>query len=303
MTAAEAIQLLPEVADALSDGAPVVALESAVISHGLPRPLNLEVALAMEAAVREEGAVPATIAVVDGQVRIGLTRSELTRLAAEHDAHKLSTRDLAVAVARRATGGTTVAATAILARSAGIEVFATGGIGGVHRGEPLDVSSDLLELQRTPILVVCAGAKAILDLPATREALESGGVLLAGWQTAELPAFYSRSSGEAVDVRVESAGDAAAIWMARRALDTPGAMLLCVPVPEADELDAGEVEAAIEGALAEAAAAGIRGREVTPFLLQRVAEATGGSTLEANASLLRNNASVAGAVARAVAAG
>ena len=297
------MHIFPEVGAALHAGAPVVALESTVIAHGMPRPRNLEVALAMEAAVRSEGAIPATIAVLDGAVHIGLSERQLNRLAGEEGAMKLSTRDLAVALARGATGGTTVAATAFLAHRVGIGVFATGGIGGVHRGLPLDVSADLLELQRTPIIVTCGGAKAILDLPATREALESSGILVVGWQTDEFPAFYSRASGESVDVRVEGAAEVAAIRDRRVTLQTPGAVLVCAPVPEADALEGGEVEAVIRQALGEAEGAGVRGRDVTPYLLWRVAEATGGDSLDANAALLRNNASIAGAIAAEIAGG
>ncbi|MGI9181231.1 MAG: pseudouridine-5'-phosphate glycosidase, partial [Longimicrobiaceae bacterium] len=214
---------------------------------------------------------------------------------------KLSTRDLPVATARERDGATTVAATMWLARQAGIRVFATGGIGGVHRGPLPDISADVTELGRTPLLVVCAGAKAILDLPATREALETAGVLVVGWQTGEMPAFYSRSSGLPVDVRADNPGEVAALWRAARELALPGALLLCVPPPERFALATEEVEEAISGALARAEAEGVHGKEITPFLLRAVGDATGGRSLEANVALLRNNARVAAAVAAALA--
>jgi pseudouridylate synthase len=296
------IRTSPEVAAALAAGQPVVALESTVLAQGLPRPRNLEVGRALEATVRAGGAVPATVGVVAGVPVVGIGEAEIRHLAEADGVLKLSTRDLAVPVARGTDGATTVAATMWLAARAGVQVFATGGIGGVHRGEAGDVSADLTELGRTPMLVVCAGAKSILDLPATREALETAGVLVAGYGTDELPAFYARESGLPVDVRVESAEEAAALWRAHRALGAPGAVLLCVPPPAADAIPAAEVEAAIAGALARADAAGVRGKEVTPFLLRAVAEATGGRTLEANVALLGNNARVAAAVAAAVCA-
>jgi pseudouridylate synthase len=295
------IRTSPEVAAALAAGRPVVALESTVLAHGLPRPRNLEVGRAMEEAVRAGGAVPATVGVVAGVPVVGIGDAEIRHLAEADGVLKLSTRDLAVPVARGRDGATTVAATMWLAARAGVRVFATGGIGGVHRGEARDVSADLTELGRTPMLVVCAGAKSILDLPTTREALETAGVLVAGYGTDELPAFYARESGLPVDVRVDTAEEAAALWRAHRALDAPGAVLLCIPPPAADAIPAAEVEEAISGALARADAEGVRGKEVTPFLLRAVAEATGGRSLEANDALLRNNARVAAEVAAACA--
>lgn len=297
------IRIAAAVGDALAAGRPVVALESTVLAHGLPRPRNLEVGRALEDEVRAGGAVPATVGVLGGIPTVGLDAAGLERLATGNVVAKLSTRDLPVATARGSDGATTVAASLWLARRAGVEVFATGGIGGVHRGPLPDVSEDLLELARTPLLVVCAGAKAILDLPATREALESGGVLVAGWKTDELPAFYSRGSGLAVDARVESAAEAAALWHAHRGLGLPGAVLLCVPPPAAQGLPAAEVEEAIGRALEAAERAGVRGKEVTPFLLRAVAEATGGRSLEANVALLRQNARVAADVAAALGPG
>jgi pseudouridylate synthase len=296
------IRTSPEVAAALRAGQAVVALESTVLAHGLPRPLNLEVGRRMEAAVRAAGAVPATVGVLGGVPRVGLDDDALVRLATGDDVPKLSTRDLAFPVARGGDGATTVAATAGLAARAGVHVFATGGIGGVHRGELPDVSADLLELSRTAVLVVCAGAKSVLDLPATREALETAGVPVLGLGTDEMPGFYSASSGLSVDVRVDSEREAAELWRAHRALGLPGGMLLCVPPPPAFALPPAEVEAAIETALAGAEREGVRGRAVTPYLLRAVAEATGGRSLEVNRALLLQNAGVAGTVARLAAA-
>ena len=289
------------VRDALEARRGVVALESTVIAHGLPHPRNLQVARELEDEVRAHGAVPATVGVVAGTPIVGLSAADVERLGTAEGVLKLSTRDLAVPVARGLDGATTVAATMWLAHRAGVAVFATGGIGGVHRGEAHDVSADLTELGRTPMVVVCAGAKAILDLAATREALETAGVLVVGFGTDELPAFYSRESGIPVDVRADTADEVAALWSAHRALAAPGAILLCVPPPAGHALPAAEVERAIGDALLEAEARGIRGKEVTPFLLSSVAERTGGRSLEANVALLRNNARTAAAVAAAMA--
>jgi len=295
------IRTSPPVAAALAGRRPVVALESTVLAHGLPRPRNLRVGRAMEQAVREGGALPATIGVVAGVARIGLEEAEIEQLAMADGVLKLSTRDLAVPIARGTDGATTVAATMWLSARAGVRIFATGGIGGVHRGEARDVSADITELGRTPMLVVCAGAKSVLDLAGTREALETAGVLIVGFRADELPAFYSARSGIPVDVRVEDAAQAAALWRAHRELGLPGAVLLCVPPPPGHALDAEEVEGAIESALSAARTEGIRGKEVTPFLLRAVAEATGGRSLEANVALLLNNARVAASVAVALA--
>lgn len=289
-----------EVREALGARRPVVALESTVIAHGLPHPHNLEVAQALEAEVRAGGAVPATVAVIEGVPVVGLSAAEIERIAVGEGVLKLSTRDLPLARARRADGATTVAATLWLAHRAGIQVFATGGIGGVHRGPLPDVSADLTELGRTPLIVVCAGAKAILDLVATREALETAGVLVVGWQTDDLPAFYSSASGLPVDARVDTVQEVAALWRAHRELGLPGALLLCVPPPEPYALPPDEVAEAITQALARAEGEGVRGKEVTPFLLRAVVEGTGGRSLEANVALLRNNARVAAAVAAAL---
>ena len=295
------IRTSPEVAAALAAHRPVVALESTVLAHGLPRPRNLEVGRAMEQAVADGGAVPATVGVVAGVPHVGMGDAEIERLAMADGVLKLSTRDLAVPVARGTDGATTVAATMWLAARAGVQVFATGGIGGVHRGEARDVSADLTELGRTPMVVVCAGAKSVLDLPATREALETAGVLVVGWGTDELPAFYAARSGIPVDVRVDDARQAAALWRAHRDLGLPGALLLCVPPPAEQALDADEVERFIAVALEGARRKGIRGKEVTPYLLRAVASATGGRSLEANVALLLNNARVAASVAVALA--
>jgi pseudouridylate synthase len=291
------IDLSDDVRSAIEAGSPIVALESTVLTHGLPRPRNLEVGLAMEDAVRAAGATPATVAVIDGVPVVGVTRERLGRLASTTDALKISTRDLPLAAATGADGGTTVAATLFLAARCGIRVFATGGIGGVHRGDAHDVSADLGELARTPMLVVCAGAKSILDLAATREALETAGVLLLGWRTDELPAFYARESGLAVDARVDTAAEAAAVMREHRRLGLPGAVLLCVPPPPEAALDAAEVERAVTGAVERARRRGVGGRRLTPLLLTAVAEATGGRSLEANVALLLRNARVAAEVA------
>jgi len=278
----------------------VVALESTVVAHGLPYPANLETARQMEAAVRQHGAVPATIAVLQGRLHVGLTEPELEFLATARNIRKVSRRDLPVVVAQRADGATTVAATATIAAWAGIEVFATGGIGGVHRDAPFDVSNDLPTLASVPVAVVCSGAKAILDLPATLEWLETAGVPVVGYCTDELPAFYSRRSGLRVDTRVDIPQEAAAIIRAARRLGLPGGILVVVPVPEADELPAERVEPQIIAALAEARAQRIDGNAVTPFLLKWLAQETGGASLKANVALLKNNAAVAAQIAAAL---
>ncbi len=301
------LRLSEEVATAVDEGQPVVALESTLISHGLPYPRNLEVARALEAEVRAAGAVPATIGVVGGTPTVGMAAADLERFATRSAAvRKLSRRDLAVCIAQGADGATTVAATMALAAAAGIAVFATGGIGGVHRdaAHTRDVSADLTELARTPVLVVCAGAKAILDLPATLEYLETLGVPVVGYGTAEFPAFYSQRSGLPLPVRADSAEEVASLWAAQRlhsAIAAPGGMLLCVPPPAEVALPAATVEAAISRALARAGAAGVRGPAVTPFLLAAVAEETGGESIVVNSALLRQNARVAARVASALA--
>lgn len=291
-----------EVAAAIHDHRPVVALESTIISHGMPYPQNLATARLLEAAVREEGGIPATVAVVDGVLRVGLEQSHLNALATQAGVMKLSRRDLAWAVARKRTGATTVAATMIAAAKAGIALFATGGIGGVHRGAELtwDVSADLTELARTPVNVVCAGPKAILDLPATLEYLETLGVPVVGYQTDELPAFYSRSSGLALEMRADSPADLAAFIRARRALSLEGGVLVAQPVPQAYEIPYGEMDATISAALEEANAAGVQGKALTPWLLARIAALTGGKSLETNIKLVENNARLAARVAVAL---
>ena len=290
-----------EVAEALDAGQPVVALESTLITHGLPYPTSVETALAMEAAVRESGAVPATIAVIEGVLRAGLSEAEIDRLGQTPNTRKCSRRDLPIAIALGETGSTTVAGTMIAAHIAGIRVFATGGIGGVHRGHPEDISADLIELGRTPVAVVSSGAKSILDLPRTLEVLETQGVPVIGYQTDTLPSFFSRSTNLPVDVRVDTPEQAAAIIAASGRLEIEHGTLIVVPVPEGDEIPADIAEAAIEQAAREADEQGISGKSTTPFLLARVSELTGARSQRANLSLLINNARVAGQIASALA--
>jgi pseudouridylate synthase len=289
----------PEVEEALAGGRAVVALESTLITHGLPYPENVNTAGLMETAVRQGGAVPATIAVLQGQFHVGLDAEQLDYLATRPASavRKCSRRDLAIAAARGEDGATTVAGTMIVARMAGIELFATGGIGGVHRGHPFDVSADLTELGRTAVTIVCSGAKSILDLPATREVLETYGVPILGYGTGQLPAFFSRRSGLTVDVRLETADDVVAIIVARRRLALQSGLLVAVPVPRDDEFDPDEAERAIVQATREAGEQGIYGPAATPWLLQRVAALTSGRSLKANVSLLQNNSRVAADIA------
>ncbi|MFN3372101.1 MAG: pseudouridine-5'-phosphate glycosidase [Chloroflexus sp.] len=297
------LRIAEEVATALEEARAVVALESTLISHGLPYPHNLAVAEGLEAEVRAAGAVPATIGLIEGVPVIGLNGNELERLATGGEqVRKLSRRDISAAIVDRVDGATTVAATMALAATAGIEVFATGGIGGVHRGaiHSWDVSADLTELGRTPVLVVCAGAKAILDLPATLEYLETQGVPVVGYQTNEFPAFYTPHSGLPVAAVAADALAAARMWRLQRRYRTfaaPGGMLLCVPPPERSALEREAVEAAIARALVRAEAEGVRGPAVTPFLLAAMAEETNGESIETNIALLRNNTRVAAEVA------
>jgi pseudouridine-5'-phosphate glycosidase len=290
----------PEVEAALREGRAVVALESTVIAHGLPRPLNLETARRLESIVREAGAVPATIAILEGVFAVGLSNEEVTRIAEGRDVKKISRRDLALAVAEGWDGATTVASTMWIAHRAGLRVFATGGIGGVHRGSLPDVSADLPELARTPMIVVCSGAKIVLDLPATREWLETYGVTLLGYEVEELPAFYSRSSGLKVDARADSPEQVARIAAAQRALQTEGAILVAVPVPAEAEVPGVLLQEALAAALEEAERLSIKGRELTPYLLTRMSEESRGATLRANIALLENNARVAARIARAL---
>lgn len=292
-----------EVRQALAAERPLVALESTVITHGLPYPQNVETALGMEAAVRHGGAIPATIALIQGRIHVGLTADQIEYLALRPtgSVRKCSRRDLPIALALGEDGSTTVAGTMILAHLAGIGVFATGGIGGVHRGHPFDVSADLVELGRTPVTVVCSGAKSILDLPLTCEVLETQGVPVVGYGTAELPAFFSRTSGLPVTVRVETAAEAARIVAARNQLGLASGTLITVPVPEEYALDAAETEAAIAQATREADEQGIHGAAATPWLLTRLVALTNGRTMGANTALLRNNGLVAGQIAAALA--
>ena len=295
--------LSEEVARSLSMQWPVVALESTVITHGLPYPQNLELARDMENDIRSLGVTPATIAVLDGTIQVGVLPEQLERLALAEGMHKISVREYGPAVAQGWSGGTTVAGTMLAAHRAGIRVFATGGIGGVHRSlgishsQPFDISADLQMLARTPMIVVCAGAKAILDLPATLEYLETFSVPVAGYQTDDFPAFYSRTSGFKASVRVDSALEVVELARAHWGWGLQSAVLVANPPPEAIALPAERVDGAIQQALRDAQAQGVRGQQVTPFLLGRVAELTGGASLQANLGLLRNNARLAAEIA------
>lgn len=291
------LNLTEEVAAALENKSAVVALESTVIAHGLPFPKNLETARTLEKIVRENGATPATIAVFEGEFCIGLNESQIERLATDKNIRKISRRDLPVAVAKRLNCATTVATTSFIAHRAGIKVFATGGIGGVHRGFAADVSADLPELAQTPIVVVCSGAKIVLDLPATREWLETNGITVLGWQCSELPAFYSRESGLAIDERVETAKEVAEIARARSNLKMQSAILLTVPVPKEFEVERGELERILRESLKLAEKQNVSGKEITPFLLAQMSERSAGKTLAANIALLENNARIAAQVA------
>lgn len=295
----------PDVRSALHDHRPVVALESTIISHGMPYPRNVETALQVEAIIRETGAQPATIAVLDGQLCAGLTTGQIDYLGQRGtQVTKVSRRDLPVITARRQDGATTVAATMIVAHMAGIPVFATGGIGGVHRGveHTLDISADLQELARTNVAVVCAGAKSILDLPRTLEYLETMGVPVLGYQTEEFPAFYTRSSGLLVDYRVDTPAEVARILHDKWSMNLDGGVVLANPVPQPYALDGAYMEKVIEQAIQEAKAQRIGGKALTPFLLSRIEALTGGDSLEANIQLVRHNAQVAAEVSIALAA-
>jgi pseudouridine-5'-phosphate glycosidase len=299
----ELLHIQPIVEKAITKGQAVVALESTVITHGLPYPDNVQAARSMEEAIIASGATPATIAIIQGEIYIGLSADQLDFLGRQgsENVRKCSRRDLAAAAALGENGGTTVAGTMILAHLAEIEIFATGGIGGVHRGHPFDVSADLAELGRTPVTVICGGPKSILDLALTREVLETNGVPVIGYQTNEMPAFYSRHSGLGVDARVDNAVQAAELILKQRQLGLQSGILITVPVPEEDALDASVAEEAIIQATREADEAGISGPTSTPWLLQRVKELTDGESLKANVSLLKNNARTAGAIASALA--
>jgi pseudouridine-5'-phosphate glycosidase len=294
------IKFNEEVAAALKANQPVVALESTVIAHGLPFPQNLETARRLEQIVRENGATPATIAVFDGEFCVGLNENQIERLANDKNIRKISRRDLPIAVAKKLNCATTVATTTFIAHRAGIKVFATGGIGGVHRGLAADVSADLPELAQTPITVVCSGAKIVLDLPATREWLETNGVPLLGWQCDELPAFYSSKSGLSVDERIETAEEAARIAQSRDELNLPNAVLVAVAVPPEFEVEAAELEKILSDALRLAAEKNVRGKEITPFLLAQMSEKSAGKTLSANIALLENNAKIAAQIAASI---
>jgi len=291
----------PEVKASLAEGAPVVALESTVITHGLPFPDNVKTARGMETAVRSGGAIPATIAIIQGQVYIGLTDDQLEYLGQQAGkvVRKCSRRDIPIAIAQGEDGATTVAGTMIAAHLAGIPIFATGGIGGVHRGHPFDVSADLAELGRTPVTVVSSGAKSILDLPATREVLETNGVPVIGYGVDEMPAFFARSSGLPVDVRLDSPQAVASLMHSHQQLALANGILVTVPVPAEDACDPEEVEQAILQATKEADEQGIHGPASTPWLLRRVVELTKGRSLRANTALLQNNGRVAGQIALA----
>lgn len=292
----------PDIDRALKSKAPIVALESTVITHGLPYPQNVQLARDMEAAVRRAGATPATIALLDGRIKVGLTNEELTHLVQAKTSLKVSRRDFATAILAKASGGTTVAATMYAAGQLGIRVFATGGIGGIHRENSFDVSTDLRTLADTPMLVVCAGAKAILDLPATLEYLETAGVPVIGYKTSEFPAFYSRSSGLEVSLRLDKPGDIAQYAALHWSLGLWTAVLVTNPVPERDSIPQSEIEPVIQRASLEAAAKKIHGPALTPFLLQRVSEMTAKRSMRANLSLLLNNAQLAAEIAVATSA-
>ena len=296
----ELLNIAPNVANAIDGKQPVVALESTVIAHGLPRPQNLQTAQRLQTVVSESGAVPATIAIINGKLHAGLTDDQVTLLALEENIKKISTRDIPLAVAQNWNGATTVASTIWIAHRAGIKVFATGGIGGVHRGELPDISADLPELARTPIVVVCSGAKIVLDLPATREWLETHAVTVVGYQCDELPAFYSRGSGLPVDARVDTPAEVANIFQAQRELGIESALLVTVPVPAKFEVPTEELQPVLRTALEDAEWKGIVGSAWTPFLLSQMAERSGGATLRANIALLENNARVAAEIAREV---
>jgi pseudouridine-5'-phosphate glycosidase len=282
----------------LESSIPVVALESTVITHGLPYPQNLNIALEMESEVRIQGVIPATIAVLDGKIRIGLDTEDLERLSQAGEMHKLSVGDLSTAVAKRWSGGTTVAGSIFAAARVGIRIFATGGIGGVHRGEVYDISADMSQLAKTPIIVVCAGAKAILDLPATLEYLETNSVPIVGYQTDEFPAFFSRNSGLKINASAESAPEIAEIANAHWKLGLSSSVLVVNPPPQDYSMNFEQVEEVVDTALADAGRLGIKGKQVTPYLLKRVSELTSGASLKVNLELLRSNASLAARIAK-----
>lgn len=296
------LEVSPEVAEAIKSGKGVVALESTIISHGMPYPKNVETALEVERIVRENGAVPATIAILGGKLKVGLSKDEIEYLGKAENVIKTSRRDIPFIVAKGLDGATTVASTMILAALAGVKIFATGGIGGVHRGaqESFDISADLQELAHTNVAVICAGAKSILDIGLTLEYLETNGVPVIGYQTDELPAFYTRKSGFGVDYRVDSPEELASALKAKWELGLSGGMVIANPIPEAYEMDFDVINGAINLAVEEAEAKGIKGKESTPFLLARVKEITGGDSLDSNIQLVYNNAKVAAQLAVAM---
>jgi pseudouridine-5'-phosphate glycosidase len=298
------VEVSPRVSAALAAGEPVVALESTIISHGLPRPGNLAAAQRFEQILLEHNVTPATIALIDGVPKVGLDAKDLERIAADESVVKVGSRDIAIAMARKVTGGTTVAATSVLAARAGLRVFATGGLGGVHRGaaETFDESADLTVLSRTPITVVSAGVKSILDIPATLERLETLSVAVVGYQTSRFPAFWLSDSGYDLDWRVESAAEIADIMAARDAFGEPSALLVANPLPAALQLDPGVLDDAMGEALALAADQGIRGKAVSPFLLDRIQQVTGGVSVDVNLNIARGNIELAGQIATSWAA-
>jgi len=294
------LEVSEEVRLALAQGRPVVALESTIISHGMPYPKNVETALNVEKIVRDNGAVPATIAIIKGKLKAGLSEEEITYLGKKgHSVTKASRRDLPILAARKDDGATTVAATMIIAALAGIPVFATGGVGGVHRGAEttMDISADLEELAQTPVIVVCAGCKSILDLKLTLEYLETKGVVVIGYQTRELPAFYTRNSGLSVDYRMDTPLEIAEAFQAKEDLSLKGGMLVTNPIPEEFSMDAGFINSKIDEAIAEAGLLGIKGKDTTPFLLDKIQQITGGESLESNIQLVYNNAVLASHIA------
>jgi pseudouridine-5'-phosphate glycosidase len=295
------VDVSPRVSAALAARQPVVALESTIISHGLPRPGNLAAARSFEEILDRQGVTPATIALIDGVPKVGLSAADLERIAADESVVKVSSRDIAIAVARKMTGGTTVAATSVLAARAGLRVFATGGLGGVHRGaaESFDESADLTVLSRTAVTVVSAGVKSILDIPATLERLETLGVAVVGYRTSRFPAFWLSDSGCDLDWRVDSPAEVAEIMAARDAFGEPSALLVANPLPPGRQLDPGVLDEALAGALAAAAEQGIRGKAVSPFLLDRIQQVTGGASVEVNLAIARGNIELAGQIAAA----
>jgi pseudouridine-5'-phosphate glycosidase len=298
------VEVSPRVSAALAAGQPVVALESTIISHGLPRPANLAAAQRFEEILTGQGVIPATIALVDGVPKVGLSPQDLERIAVDESVVKVGSRDIAIAMARKVTGGTTVAATSVLAARAGLRVFATGGLGGVHRGaaETFDESADLTVLSRTPITVVSAGVKSILDIPATLERLETLSVAVVGYQTSRFPAFWLSDSGHDLDWRVDSPQEVADIMAARDAFGELSALLVANPLPAALQLDPGVLDDAMGEALALAAEQGVRGKAVSPFLLDRIQQVTGGASVEVNLSIARGNIELAGQIATSWAA-